>query len=182
MNMGNGFDGDAIGDEPMKVYRHFKLAGVSAAAGATPIRANYSFGHSTGNTTQGNFPTGTTAGSAITIVTVDAGNTGGSVMNPGTIGHSGGYLSSNFPVLSTIAYLVKANSNPSAGVITPISAFSIDRKIDDGVYIGSNSTGANTGSFMTITDITGGSACVSGANYTLTTSTTTCIPQLLITN
>jgi len=181
-NMGNAWDGDALGDELVKYFRHMNLAEISAAGGGV-VLGGYSSGDGVANVSSWGFPAGKISGTAYVVASVDAGNTGGSTQSVGAIADDfTDELISNFNARDTIVYMLKSRSTntPFAGVMEPLAAFNLDRKIDDGAYSGSNATGANTGDFRVITDITGGSGCLSGANYTLTTTTTTCVPQLLI--
>jgi len=173
-----------LGDEAVRVFRHFNLSDISSNGGSAVLSHGLSSFDELADVNSGYYPAGKISGSAYVMASVDGGNTVGSLMPTNCIGSDAtDYLISNFNIRDTVLYMVKArNVIPLTftGVLTPFDAFSIDGKIDDGAYSSTDATGANTGDFRVITDTTGGNACVSGANYTLATTTTTCVPQLLI--
>jgi Tfp pilus assembly protein PilE len=66
------------------------------------------------------------------------------------------------------------------GIMTPLQAFQIDEKIDDGNYIGGAAVGAQTGNIRAINTPSG--SCLSGANYAVTTTTKVCVTGLALGN
>lgn len=177
-NMGNAWDGDAIGDEPAKVFRHLNQSGIYEKGGSTQLTNGYS--------SFGSFPLSgyhafseTIDDMGYVVVTVDGGGTGGSAMPAGSIYFSGGtYLSPSFDNYDTAVYML---SSDGSGGMDPLTAYSIDQKIDDGSSAGGNATGATTGKFRTTDDVSG-FTCVTGDNYgvTLTNFTRYCVPGLLL--
>ena len=179
-NMGNSWDGANVGDEPAKAFRHLNQSGIYDKGGSTQLTDGYS---SFGSFALDGYHAKSDAltGGYYIIVTVDGGGTGGSTIGAGVIYSSGGSdLSSSFPNLTNAVYLFEEQQggvNPGGrGKMDAFTAFQIDKKIDDGTTSGGNAIGANTGSFRTVTDITGANACVTGANYNITVTNETCVP------
>lgn len=177
--MGNAWDGDAIGDEQVKFFRHLNLAGINSSAG-TQILTGFDCYNEIGFTPR--FPKGRFAGSAFSVGSVDAGNTGGSAVGAGTFVSGGGAVISNFPINSTIVYALRADDSGSTinGAMPALFAHNIDRKVDDGDSSGATAIGANTGKFRTTNDRTGANDCVATNTYNIATLQTTCMPQYLI--
>jgi len=70
--------------------------------------------------------------------------------------------------------IVKIDSNPRAGVLTPNKAFQVDQKIDDGALDGAQFKGASSGDFAGVTDATSRGDCESGGEYVISTTSDTC--------
>ncbi len=178
--MGNAWDGDQLGDEQVKFFRHLYMAGINQSAGST-ILSGYNCYDQVGDTPM--FPKATYKGVALSIGTVDAGNTGGSAIAAGGLvsdaGTPGSPVISSFPVLTTVLYAIKADDSGSVlnGGLTPNIAHQIDRKIDDGDAVGAAATGAATGRIRTNNDKTGSNACVTSGNYNISVVQSTCILQ-----
>ncbi len=179
-NMGNAWDGDQVGDELPKVFRHLNLSGINTNGGNTVFGGWSSFG---GTGLEGYFPKGRLKNSTMFISTVDAGGTANSVSGAGTIARDGSTtaLISNFAVNQTVIAGIKVGTGARIeGAMDATSAHNIDRKIDDGDASGAAATGANTGKLRTITDTTGANACVATNNYNISQTATTCVIQMLI--
>lgn len=182
-NMGDESNGDQLGDEPYKVFRHLNLAGIYDKGGSTVLPSAISNFNS--YATDGVHANSDALGNGYyVIVSVDAGNTGGSTIAAGAIYEttSGAFVSA-FPVGSPGVYVFSntvGTSNGGQGAMNAFTAFQIDKKIDDGTTSGGNAIGANTGSFRTITDVTGSNVCVTGANYNIATTNDTCIPGQIL--
>lgn len=176
-NMGNGYDGDQIGDEPSKVFRHLFLADLYEKGGTIQLPHNYVSANSYAHA--GYFgESGTIDNSYYVVVSVDAGSTGGSTYAANTIYNTttNGVLASNFDVNDTAIYLFDQMSGEGGlGAINAFDAWQLDKKIDDGKSDGTNATGANSGSFRTISDPSG-ATCVSGTNYSIALTSTVCLP------
>ena len=179
-NMGNAYDGDQTGDEPSKVFRHLALAEIYDKGGSTVLPSNYS---ALGSFALDGYHARSDAvtGAYYVISNVDAGNTGGSAGPANAIyGSSTTDLNSNFPQLTNAIFMFNVatgvQSGGGIGKMDAFTAFQIDKKVDDGTTSGGNAIGANTGSFRTVTDITGANACVTGANYNITVTNETCVP------
>jgi prepilin-type N-terminal cleavage/methylation domain-containing protein len=181
--MGNAWDGDGVGDEQVKFFRHLNMAGINSSAG-TQVLTGFDCYNGVGDAPL--FPKGRVVGSAFSVGSVDAGNTGGSAVAAGGFvsdGTSpGSPVISNFPYNSTIVYAVKADDSGSVlnGSMPALFAHNIDRKVDDGDSSGATAIGANTGKFRTTNDKTGSNVCVSTNTYNIATLQSTCIPQYLI--
>jgi prepilin-type N-terminal cleavage/methylation domain-containing protein len=181
LNMGNAFDGDQSGDEPVKFFRHLNLSGINTSGGANALPNNYDTYSDAGNTRF--FPKGRISGSSIMVSSVDSGNTAGSTSPAGTIVSDNTLeVLSNFPFNSTVVFAVKADGNTAVvnGGMPALLAHNIDRKMDDGDSSGGIAIGANTGKVRTINDRTGANFCVSTNTYNIATLQSTCIVQSLI--
>jgi prepilin-type N-terminal cleavage/methylation domain-containing protein len=181
LNMGNAFDGDQLGDEPVKFFRHLNLSNINTSGGTTALPNNYDPYSNSGNTAF--YPKGRISGSALMVSTVDSGNTAGSTSPAGTIVSDITLeLSSNFPFNSTVVFAVKADGNATVvnGGMPALLAHNIDRKMDDGDSSGGVANGANTGKVRTVNDRTGANFCVSTNTYNIATLQSTCVVQSLI--
>lgn len=69
-----------------------------------------------------------------------------------------------------------ASGGFTVGALTPKEAYGIDKKIDDGfVNAGALGAGNASGIIRVVQDQNGGSSCISGGNYNLTSTSRTCL-------
>lgn len=180
-NMGNTYDGDQLGDEPSKVFRHLRLAEIYDGGGSDTLSDFF--------TPLGNYAAeGIHANSqAVTrayyvVVSVDGGNTASSGLLPGEIYNDGiNSLSPNFPQGSLGVYMMGDGMNSGVGSggrgrIDAFTAHQIDIKMDDGGTTTTAATGANGGLFRVTNDLSAANPCVTAGNYNLDEDATTCIP------
>lgn len=181
-NMEDAWNGDAIGDEPIKAFRHLRLSNIYQNGGtntlnlSTPTFGSYATEgyHAKAEAIEKGY---------FIIVGVDGGSTGNSTIAAGGIYETGsGALISNFDLLTNAVYIfgdTAGTTSGGEGAVDALTAFRIDQKIDDGKAVsGTSLTGATTGIFRTINDVTGSNPCITGANYNISEVNKTCIPGL----
>lgn len=179
-NMGNAFDGVHTGDEPVKVSMHLHLSGIMEWPDAVLLPGNYDYLAAPG---ADHFaPLASVTDARFYVASVDPGNFNASTHATGAVLHNGTDLISNFDVDDTVIHIMKTATSVGTagrGALDAESVFNIDVKIDNGIAQGANATGASTGKFRVINDLSAANACVSGDNYTLSQTATTCIPGYL---
>lgn len=173
-NMGGSYNGDQIGDEPSKVFRHLFLANLYDKGGTITLPNTYS---ASGSFVTDGYHAMSEAyeGAGYVIVGVDAGNTASSGQGAGTIYTGTASVTSSFDFLRNAIYLFRENGNGS-GHLNPLQAFKLDQKIDDGSSISLSATGASSGTFRTLNDASGSNSCITDNVYSINTTSTTCIP------
>jgi len=157
------YPGVDFGGEMRRVFRHLNLSGINTVGGKAAIPSNFSFTNIA--STSNDYPK---LSNGRTIAITSTSNTigDGITMN----------VSTPFSGTSTQGGFVLLDKNPQPGSISPLKAFQIDQKIDDGAYVGSQAFGATTGDFGATIDPTGSAVCQTGGMYAVTSTTDLCIP------
>jgi len=163
---------DVVLDEGLRAMRHLNLAGILSNGGNTLIPDGYQNRNQAYGTANGYFY----GGSLNNGYSIH----GGANKTPdvGLIWFSTGVVFADFrPAI----YMASAAGPDSGGInfdlhgsIDALTAFQIDKKIDDGATAGGTANGAATGSFRAVTG-DAGDVCVAGNVYTITSASLGCI-------
>ncbi len=152
-------------DETIRAWKHLELAGISGL-GIASIPAAY-----TGVLLVGSMsPRSKIDGAGYYMA-------GGSDIG----GDAGGtIIASPWTNRTNAVFLGQKSSSATSngltiGAVTGKIAYSIDIKIDDGKLSGSSPIGQDTGKFRTRNDSAGGTTCINGGSYILTSTAKTCL-------